>query len=84
VSPVCVHQATRYNARMPRRFQFSLRRLLASLSAFCVAGAALANGMAALRAADVVPFAIALFVGWSMFGLGIWLVGTKLRLRTRE
>jgi hypothetical protein len=69
---------------MPRRFQFSLGRLPASLSAFYVAGAALANGMAALRAAKVVPFVIAWFAGWSMFGLRIWLVGIKLRLRAKK
>ena len=69
---------------MLRRFQFNLGRLFASLSAFCVAGAALANGMAAMQAAKFVPFVIAWYVGWSMFGLGIWLIGIKLRLRTKE
>lgn len=69
---------------MPRRFQFSLGRLLASVSAFCVAGGALANGMAALRSGKFASFAIAWYVGWSMVGIGIWLIGVKIRLRTKE
>jgi hypothetical protein len=57
---------------MSRRFQFSLRRLLASVSAFCLAAAALTNGVAALREAKIAPFFVGWFVGWTMFGLGIW------------
>lgn len=34
---------------MPRRFQFSLGRLLASATAFCLAAAAFVNGLAAAR-----------------------------------
>jgi hypothetical protein len=58
---------------MTFRIQFSLRRLLASVSAFCVAAAALTHGIAALQQAKVAIFFIAWFVGWTMFGLGIWL-----------
>ena len=60
---------------MRGRFQFSLGRLFASVSAFCLAAAACTNGLAALRQAKVALFFVAWFVGWTMFGLGIWFLG---------
>ena len=60
---------------MPRRFQFSLSRLLASVSAFCLAAAAFKNGFdEMLKLKNPWPLFIGWMVGWTMFGLGIWLL----------
>jgi hypothetical protein len=58
---------------MTRRFQFSLERLLASISAFCLAAAAFTNGIEQARQLkDPWPLLIGWMVGWTMVGLGIW------------
>lgn len=60
---------------MSRRFQFSLGRLLGCVSALCLAAAAFTHGLAqAQQAKNGWPFLIGWMVGWSMVGIGIWLV----------
>src|SRR5215469_18660577 len=57
---------------MPRRFQFSLGRLLASISALCLAAAAFTNGLAqAQQLKNGWPLLIGWMVGWILVGVGI-------------
>jgi hypothetical protein len=57
---------------MPRRFQFSLGRLLACISALCLAVAAFTNGIAEARESKSgVPMLIGWMVAWLMVGAGI-------------
>lgn len=59
----------------PRRFQFSLARMLACISALCVAAAAFANGLAKARESKSgVPLFIGWMVAWLMVGAGLGFV----------
>jgi len=66
---------------MSRRFQFSLRRLLASILAFCLAGGALKNGFdQTLQLMNPWPLVIGWMVGWPMVGVGIGILAANRRV----
>jgi hypothetical protein len=57
---------------MHRRFQFSLNRLLASISAFGLAATAFANGLTEARESKSgIPVLIGWMLSWLMAGAGI-------------
>ena len=57
---------------MPRRFQFSLGRLLGCISALCLAAASFTNGLAEARESKSgIPLFIGWMVGWLMVGAAI-------------
>lgn len=56
----------------PRRFQFSLGRMLACISALCLAAAGFANGLAEARGSKSgIPLLIGWMVAWLMVGAGV-------------
>ena len=66
---------------MSRQFQFSLRRLLASILAFCLAGGAFKNGFdRTLQLMNPWPLVIGWMVGWPMVGLGIGILAGNRRV----
>lgn len=62
-----------------RRFQFSLGRLLACVSALCVAAASFTDGLVlAIKSKSGVPMFIGWVVGWCMVGAAIgFLAGNR-------
>ena len=58
-----------------RRFQFSLIRLFACMTAFCVAAAAIVNGIVVgAREERFALFAAGWLVAWSMLGVAVWVL----------
>jgi hypothetical protein len=66
---------------MTRRFQFSLGRLLAFISALCLAAPAYANGLAVARESKTgVPMFVGWMVAWMMARAGIGFLANNRRV----